>query len=98
LGGCPLLPANNIWNVPVDNLPVDANSNAYINTIGATRHMHADFGSGDWPPGSGAPIGIPFVVVSQTQPLVNINWTAYGDESDPARIPSDRSADRRRPN
>jgi len=84
LGGCPVLPANNIWNVPIDNLPVAANSPAYINTIGATRHVHADFGSGLW---DGGPIGIPFVVVSQTQPLVDIHWTAYGDESDPGPYP-----------
>ncbi len=87
LGGCTVLPADNIWNVPVDNLPAAADSSTYINAIGASSHMHADFGSGDWPPGSGAPIGIPFVVVSQTQPLVNINWTAYGDESDPGPYP-----------
>jgi hypothetical protein len=84
LGGCPVLPANNIWNVPVDNLPVAANSATYISTIGATRHVHADFGSGEW---DGGPIGIPFVVVSQTQPLVNINWTDFGDESDPGPYP-----------
>ena len=35
LAGCPILPANNIWNVPVDHLPVDASSEAYIDTIGA---------------------------------------------------------------
>lgn len=87
LGGCPVLPANNIWNVPIDTLPVAANSAAYISTIGATRHVHADFGSGIWPDPGGGPIGIPVVVVSPTQPLVNINWTAYGDESDPGPYP-----------
>ena len=46
LGGFPVLPADNIWNVPVANLPIDPNSNAYINTIGAARRAHADFGSG----------------------------------------------------
>ena len=84
LGGCPVLPANNIWNVPIDNLPIDPNSNAYINTIGATRHVHADFGSGLW---AGGPIGIPFVVVPAQQPLVPINYQAYGDESDPGPYP-----------
>ena len=39
LGGCPVFPANNIWNVPIDTLPVAANSTAYINTSGATRHV-----------------------------------------------------------
>ena len=87
LGGCPVLPADNIWNVPVDNLPVDPNSNTYVAAMGANSKAHADFGSGDWPPGSGVPIGIPFVVVPSNQPKVAINWTAYGDESDPGPYP-----------
>src|SRR5512137_216035 len=84
LGGCPVLPADNIWNVPVDNLPIDPDSAAYVNTIGAARHVHADFGSGLW---DGGPIGIPFVVVPGSQPLVSINYQAYGDESDPGPYP-----------
>ena len=56
VGGCLVLPADNIWNTPVDTLPVDANSSAYINTIGSSRRVHADFGSGTW---EGFPIGIP---------------------------------------
>jgi hypothetical protein len=84
LGGCPVLPTDNIWNTPVDNLPLDPNSAAYINTIGATRHVHADFGSGTW---DGAPIGIPFVVVPNSQPLVPINISPYASESDPGPYP-----------
>ncbi len=87
LGGCPVLPADNIWNTPVDTLPVDANSDAYINAIGVTANVHADFGSGVWPLGSNSPIGIPYIVVPADQPLVNINWTAYGDQSDPGPYP-----------
>ncbi len=83
LGGCPVFPASNIWNVSVDNLPVAANSAAYINTMGGTTSLHPDFGA-NW---NGGPFGIPFIVVSQTQPLVNIQWTAYGDESDPGPYP-----------
>ena len=35
-GGCPLFPADNIWNTAVGALPVDGRSNAYIqsSTIG----------------------------------------------------------------
>ncbi len=84
LGGCPMLPADNVWNVPIDTLPVDPNSNAYVAAMGANSKAHADFGSGLW---NGGPIGIPFVVVSQTQLPVSINWTAYGDESDPGPYP-----------
>ncbi|GAB4438726.1 MAG: hypothetical protein Fur0044_35420 [Anaerolineae bacterium] len=84
LDGCPVFPADNIWNTPVDNLPLDPNSATYINTIGATRHVHADFGSGTW---DGAPIGIPFVVVEGNQALVPINISPYGNESDPGPYP-----------
>jgi len=84
---CRILPADNIWNTPVDDLPVDPNSTAYINTIGANATLHADFGSGVWPPGSNSPIGIPFVEVDPGQPLVAINYTAYGSESDPGPWP-----------
>ena len=57
VAGCKILPTDDIWNTPVDSLPKDASSTAYVNTIGASEYVHADFGSGEWPPGSGAPIG-----------------------------------------
>ncbi|MCE9614650.1 MAG: VCBS repeat-containing protein [Lentisphaerae bacterium] len=79
----PVFPADNIWNTPVDALPVDANSAAYVNTIGATRGVHADFGSGTW---NGGPIGIPFTSVPGTQPRVPITFY-YPDESDPGPYP-----------
>ncbi len=34
LSGCPVYPADNIWNARVDNLPVHARSTAWINSIG----------------------------------------------------------------
>jgi hypothetical protein len=68
----------------VDSLPVDANSNTYVNTIGSSDTMHADFGSGTW---NGGPIGFPVETVLGTQPLATINYTAYGDESDPGPYP-----------
>jgi hypothetical protein len=73
--------------VPVDTLPVDANSDAYVATIGTDATVHADFGSGDWPPGSGSPIGIPYVDVPGSQTPVDIVFTAFGDESDPGPYP-----------
>ena len=84
---CPILPADNIWNRRIDDMPVHANSAAYVSTIGAARTLHADFGSGVWPPGSNSPIGIPFVEVGGDQPDVPINYTAYGNESDPGPWP-----------
>lgn len=87
LGGCPVLPADNIWNTPVDTLPLDPNSAAYISTIGPGDNVHADFGSGVWPPGSNSPIGIPFDVVPASQPLVQITSFLYASESDPGPYP-----------
>ena len=48
IDGCDFFPLSNIWNVPVDNLPRDLNSDAYISAIGADAGLHADFGSGLW--------------------------------------------------
>jgi len=84
---CNILPPDNIWNTRIDGLPVDAHSAEYIATIGAGATLHADFGSGVWPPGSNSPIGIPFVTVPPDQPEVTITYTAYGPESDPGPFP-----------
>ncbi|HPH96010.1 MAG TPA: hypothetical protein PKW33_04885 [Anaerolineaceae bacterium] len=83
LEGCPLLPANNIWNTPIDSLPVDSQSDSYINTIGRNDHIHADFGSGLW---EGAPIGIPYMVVNSLQAGVPVAFD-YALESDPGPYP-----------
>jgi hypothetical protein len=48
IGTCSVLPANNIWNTPVDTLPVLANSASMVTTIGANIGFHADFGAGIW--------------------------------------------------
>ena len=77
--GCPVLPADNIWNARVDKLPVHPNSGAYLTSIGRTTGFHMDFGSGLW---DGAPIGIPFITVPGTQPKVPVTFE-YADESDP---------------
>lgn len=86
IAGCDVFPADNVWNTPVDDLPLDPNSRAYVETIGADAPLHPDFGAGDWPPGSGAPIGIPYVDVSGDQPLVPISFL-YEEESDPGPYP-----------
>lgn len=78
LGGCTVLPADNIWNTPIDQLPVSPSSSTYVTTIGAATGVHADFGSGLW---DGGPIGIPFIVVPGTQPKYPATFD-YADESD----------------
>ncbi len=91
VGGCPVFPLNNIWNTPVDTLPLDPRSAQYIASIGADTGLHPDFGAAQW---DGGPIGIPFVVVPSTQPEVTINFVEYGDESDPGPYPIPASAPR----
>jgi hypothetical protein len=89
LAGCPMLPSDDIWNTPVDRLPVDARSGNYIASIGAGTGLHPDFGAGSF---DGGPIGIPFVVVPGSQAKVPISFTAFGDESDPGPYPVPRDA------
>ncbi|MFO0583500.1 MAG: hypothetical protein U0229_14610 [Anaeromyxobacter sp.] len=43
LGGCPLLPADHVFNTPIDGLPVHASSAAFMATIGA-HAVHLDLG------------------------------------------------------
>src|SRR5438477_10648 len=84
LGGCDVFPGNNVWNTPIDTLPVDANSAAYIATIGSTTGLHPDFGT-VYPPG-GPPNGIPYMIVPANQPGVNVTFM-YWDESDAGPYP-----------
>ena len=88
-GKASVFPANNIWNLPVADLPVHPLSTAYLNSIGLGASLKADFGAGLW---GGGPIGIPYVVVPGSQPKVPIHYTAYGDESDPGPMPIPRAA------
>jgi len=81
--GCTVFPADNIWNTPMDTLPLDPNSSVYVNTIGANSSFHADFGSGLW---NGGPIGIPYTTVPGNQPRVPISFEYAGD-SDPGPYP-----------
>ena len=83
VAGCPVFPSNNIWNTRIDQLPLHPMSAQYIASIGASSGFHMDFGSGEW---QGAPIGIPYVDVPGTQPLVPISFF-YWDESDPGPYP-----------
>ncbi|MEJ7900705.1 MAG: hypothetical protein WKF63_02615, partial [Thermomicrobiales bacterium] len=80
---CPLFPTDNICNTPIDSLPVDAQSDAYVASIGADTGMHADIGSGLY---EGSPLGIPFVRVPANQPAVEVTFEV-ADESDPGPYP-----------
>ena len=82
--GCPLFPPNNVWNTPIDTLPTDPRSDAYVASIGLDVGLHPDFGAGLY---EGLPIGIPFVSVPGSQPLAPITFTDAGEESDPGPYP-----------
>lgn len=76
LAGCPVFPADNVWNRPVTGLPVAANSAVMIASIGASAHLHPDFGSY-------AGYGIPYnVVAAASTPEYTIAFD-YANESDP---------------
>ena len=75
-------PADNPWNRPIDREPVDPNSRALIQSVGADRPLHADFGS-FW---EGKPVGIPYVVVNGTTPRRAVAFR-YAEESDPGPYP-----------
>jgi hypothetical protein len=96
LGGCQVFPAppagtpanapslatQAAWNQDISKAPRDPRSAAYIryiNSHGGTA-MHPDFGSPRI-------YGIPFAVVGPGQPQLPINYTAYGEDSDPGPFP-----------
>ena len=83
IGGCTVFPSNNIWNTPIDNLPVHARSDQWVNTIGRATGFHMDFGSGTW---DGGPIGIPYNIVGSSVPKVPVSFY-YPAESDPGPYP-----------
>jgi hypothetical protein len=84
---CPVFPASNAWNQRVDRLPVAADSDAIVASIGVDDHVHADFGSGLW---NGGPIGIPITVVRGSQRKVPVTFD-YADESDRGPYPIPRT-------
>jgi hypothetical protein len=83
VSACTIFPPENPWNQDVSGLPVHPNSDAYISSIGEDANVHPDFGT-EW---EGAPIGIPYVTVSGDANSVEIEYTAYGEESDPGPFP-----------
>jgi hypothetical protein len=83
VANCNITPANAFWRARVASLPLHPQSSTYITTAGAASGLKADFGSGLW---DGGPIGIPYNVVSGTQPKVNVTFD-YADESDPGPYP-----------
>jgi thrombospondin type 3 repeat protein len=76
---CPVLPATNVWNEPVNGLSVASNSATMIGAIGLSAGLHMDFGSY-------AGYGIPYNVVGTATPRSTVTFD-YADESDAGPYP-----------
>jgi len=77
--GCPVFPPDNIWNRRIVDLPLDANSRAYISSMGSGDKLHADFGGGG---------GYRYTVTNGGEPSIDLS-VGSAAESDPGpyRIP-----------
>jgi hypothetical protein len=76
---CRVLPASNVWNKPVDALPVLPGSDALIRSIGLGDPLHPDFSKQ-------GRYGIPINIVRRTTPRRAVRFT-YASESDRVRYP-----------
>jgi hypothetical protein len=78
--GCPVFPADNVWNTNISRLPVNKYSAAWMRSMdagpGSSLDLHPDFG----PDPGGYPYGIPFTVVTSKTRRVRIAFR-YADES-----------------
>ncbi len=74
IGGCPVFPANNVWNRPIDGLPVDSHSADYLATMGSDLRLHID-------------PSIPFNVVGPEVKPKSLVRLAYPAESDTGPMP-----------
>ena len=89
LGSCPSFPASAVFNTRIDDnarFPTHGSSNAWITAIGATRALHADWGSTE-NPAAGDYYGIPMNLLSASSAETDwpgLSFTADGapDESD----------------
>jgi hypothetical protein len=69
---CPMLPADNVWNTDISQLPVSPHSAAWMRSMdSASTNLHPDFG----PNQGGYPFGIPYTIVSSSHPLVRIAFS-----------------------
>jgi PKD repeat protein len=83
ISGVQIFPQDHVWNVPVNDLPVDSRSADYVKSIGLSTSLHPDFGANLDNTG---PFGIPFNVVNNTVTKKTVTFD-YDDESDPGPYP-----------
>jgi hypothetical protein len=83
LSGIQIFPADNYWHWDISKFPVHPNSANLVASAGSGTSLHPDFGSVL----DDVPFGIPYILVDKNQPKIPVNFTLYGDESDPGPYP-----------
>src|SRR5688572_13219430 len=81
---CPMFPITNVWNKPVDRLPVRTDSATLVRSIGLNDYLHPDFSSYD-----GGGYGIPYNVVGGGRKKKYVTFQ-YASESDRGPYPIPR--------
>jgi hypothetical protein len=81
---CPAFPSDNVWNTPINRLPVDPRSAAWLaHTAAGSTLLHPDYG----PAGGGAlPYGIPWQLTSRHPAFVRLHFQ-YASQSDRGPYP-----------
>jgi hypothetical protein len=77
---CTVFPADNVWNTPIDDLPVNPRSAAWAASLSG-KHLTLGFG-----PAAGKNYGFPFAVVDNSTPMVSVAISNLA-ESDPGLYP-----------
>ena len=77
---CYVFPADNVWNMRVDSLPVASDSATMVASIGSGAYLHPDFSSIN-----GGNYGIPYNVVGAAVAGKKVKFQ-YAGQSDPGSI------------
>jgi len=78
---CPIFPADNVWNTPIADLPVDPHSAEWLASMDAST-TNLNFVHGPQ-------YGMPITVVSPSHPLVPISFGSSGNDPGPYPFGSD---------
>jgi hypothetical protein len=79
IAGCEVFPADNVWNTPIDKLPLDPRSKDYVATIGPDLPLHPDFGAD-------STNGIPITIIDSKVKYIKVTF-GYKDDSDLGNYP-----------
>jgi hypothetical protein len=79
IAGCPIFPADNVWNTPITSAKKDAHSDAYLEKIGVDKSLHPNFGSDPTN-------GIPITIIKPSVKYEKVKFE-YADESDQGHYP-----------